>query len=680
MEPAFFVSEFSLSILSILIKQCFGSDFNDIESKLQVKNIVEQLEKLGARTIVCEREYIDKDYSDDYANYYVQSFKDYRGSCARLHFFSKRINQKEFTSILDSEQDLDAKEQELNSLYLGFIVIRPLPFNFLGKVCIKNPYEGRITRRYQVSLFGIALAIQSIAFQEQDRVVSACATTAVWSLLHALPEIHNKHIPSPSAITLAAIGSPLQNVNSFPSKGLNLAQITAALESLSLRQHSFSISRFDKNEKNFLRKFISCYVNSRIPVFIGAQIYKKVADHEYVFHGDHAVVAIGIQINKGNYSLIVHDDRLGPFIKMDLISASIVPGKAAATAKSGVTGANTDFAFEIPGTDELLVPNAALVATYPKKKIGLEPIIRTARMLLESFKEDYLINKNLPAIFSEVGESLSPTALLHECHELKADYFKSSKNSWVRKVLVAHLPHFIWQIRYLIDEKPIVDFLFDATDTPNGNAYIQYVVLDEDIGNYFINGLEQIATGIREKNEFDPVYRTINDQTIYSYHIDIFRRLAPNAPTHKEFLTKTYGELRSPYYLKDTKFAFYPAQILPGDSANRYRFYSAREVGDFDLRNFILSNQTIGEKPSSIWVIDEEGALIIGPDTGHPNLTGANPARIAGEIKLSDCCTFFSVNAQSGRYSKQYQIDSANEYLQNARLRWKEIFPDYKFA
>ncbi len=326
MEPAFFVSEFSPDILSVLIKQCFGADFNDIAAKDQVKVVIDKLAELNAHTIICEREYIDKDFSDDYANYYVQSFKDYRGSCARLHFFSEEYTQEQFSKFLADDDAHDSYVETLNNAYLGFMVIKPLPFTFLGRVCIKSDFINQIFRTYQANLFGIPLTIRSVAFQEQDRVVSACATTAVWSLLHALPDIHNKSIPSPSAITLAAIGLPHQIVNSFPNKGLNLQQITTALESLRLRQHSFSISDFDENEVRFLRKFIECYVNSKIPVFLGAQIYKKTPDRrktnstpDYELYGDHAVVVVGISRDASGYNLVLHDDRVGPFVRVKLV-------------------------------------------------------------------------------------------------------------------------------------------------------------------------------------------------------------------------------------------------------------------------------------------------------------------------------------------------------------------------
>lgn len=685
MEPAFFVSEFSSDILSTLIKQCFGADFNDVVSKLQIQNIICTLGELDAKAIICEREYIDKDFSDDYANYYVQAFKDYRGSCARMHFFSVALTQEEFTSILANDDPQAPRVTQLNDHYLGFMVIKPLPFTFLGKVCIKSPLIGCVSRIYYANLFGIELSIKSIAFQEQDRGVSACATTSVWSLLHALPDIHNKSIPSPSAITLAAFGSPLQNINSFPNKGLNLQQITTALEGLKLRQHSFSISDFDEDESRFLRKFIECYVNSKIPVFLGGQIYKRLSLKKgklnngcnYSLHGDHAVVVVGISREPSDYSLVVHDDRIGPFSQIKLVSIKKNALKGYNAAGDENRNIPKLWAFEIDGEDELLIPRAVLVATYSKKKISATPIIETAKLLLEMYSN----RKNMSTSDLTFAKNLKSTSLLYECNNLKTEYFKTKKSIGISKALVSHFPHFIWRIRYELFREPIIDFLFDATDTPNGAPYLQYVTLDDELGALFISGLKDVATGLRNEKVVDEFWRIVNDKEISNFHFDVLRKIEPASPSHKEFLSARYGDLRSPYYLKDTKFNQYPIHVVPGDVGDRCRLFCADEVVKFklNLREFVVKLQSVDMRKSAIWVIDEDGALIIGPDTGHPNLTGANPARIAGEIRYSEESKHFIINAQSGRYSKQYAIDNIPHYLEGARLLWQIIFPEEKF-
>lgn len=90
----------------------------------QHKNYFETyFNKLGAKTIVAEFDYIDHDYLEDYSNYYVKCFHDYHRKCARLHFFQESFTKDDFSKVLSSENNpLLGKILET---YLGFIVVKP---------------------------------------------------------------------------------------------------------------------------------------------------------------------------------------------------------------------------------------------------------------------------------------------------------------------------------------------------------------------------------------------------------------------------------------------------------------------------------------------------------------------------------------------------------------------------
>lgn len=684
MEPAFFVSEFpkskentedfAIAYLSILIKQCFAADFSDIKDKIQIKNIVSLLRQSHVHTIVCEREYIDRDFSEDFANYYVQGFKNYRDTCARFHFFRNEFDHEKFDQKLHADNEDTDFTKQLQENYLGFLVVKPLPFTFLGRTCIKKPEQIKVNRRHSVNLFGVALQVEAIAFQEQDRVVSACATTAVWSLMHALPEIHNKQIPSPSAITLAATGSPLQNVNGFPNKGLNLTQITTALESFGLRQHSFPIFRFDNDR--FFRDFLSAYLDSGIPVFLGAKIYKQFPTNGgktkgYYLLGDHAVVVLGAELcGKNGMRLIVHDDRIGPYICAD-------SGKAKIYESTSDKGGMRSDGFFLLDTQEFLVPTAALVATFPKKKIGADLIIETAKNLLQMLQKFYPADHAVSTEAWNAIDAAEYSVTLHEAHALKEGYFSQRRNASVTHVLLAHLPHFIWKIHYKMQGQASVDFLFDATSPPNGNPYIAHVILQEEYGSMFFNGISAIARSARENDQFDRLSQASNNSSTFTYHVNVMRKLAPPPLTQMQYLSKTYGPLRPPKYLKDTKFALFRQTIDADDPKDRHRFFSKNDAAKFSLEDF-MNRLDKASKGIAIWVIDEEGALLIGPDHGHPNLTDANPARIAGELTVNG--NTFVLNANSGRYSKHRLADDVTQYLRNAAEMWRDFFPDNQFC
>jgi hypothetical protein len=165
-----------------------------IKNKPQVVYIDNYLRNFDLNTIffIYEDEYIDQHYLEDYASYHVRCFKDYRKTCSRIHLFStenlEKIDlNKTLVDFFNNKRSCINKEN-----YLGFIVIRPIPETFISKICFK-PYKNLIeeenkfilNKTYNVSLFGKHLSIKSIAFQEQDKIISACATTSLWTFFHA---------------------------------------------------------------------------------------------------------------------------------------------------------------------------------------------------------------------------------------------------------------------------------------------------------------------------------------------------------------------------------------------------------------------------------------------------------------------------------------------------------------
>jgi hypothetical protein len=92
---------FSKPTLTTLIKEPFGSDFPEIFHKQQIQYLFQYLSDLEAKSILLEREYIDKDYLEDYVSYYVKCFGNNGEKCARLHFFkTDHIDHKFIEEIL----------------------------------------------------------------------------------------------------------------------------------------------------------------------------------------------------------------------------------------------------------------------------------------------------------------------------------------------------------------------------------------------------------------------------------------------------------------------------------------------------------------------------------------------------------------------------------------------------
>lgn len=715
MTSPYFVSNFSSDLFSALISKCFESDFADIKNKKQIQYIVNYLESLDAKTIVSERVYVDKDYSEDFSSYYVKSFKDYKGYCTRLHFFKNEFHHKHFTELVKKEESnvsipkrdqpdvnytLNSKEAKDN--YLGFIVIKPLPFTFIGKTCLKSYQSNVLKKVYHANLFGLELSVESIAFQEQDRVISACATTAVWSLLHALPERHNKHVPSPSAITLAAIEASDEQINGFPNKGLHTAQIISALEKFRLKHHEWDLNADGAVTElgglplvQSAYRYIDTYISSKIPLLVGLSLFKPSDKHhpatavingsEYYHVGDHAVCTLGTKLSDNKSFIFVHDDRIGPYVELEMSEV---------TAKLDSSDNDTEqkIAFIRTDSKEILIPNVFMVATYPKKRIHLPPINNTCEELLTEVKEYFgdmvmeaqaLLKGNVEPdpvkrkeihndkkefeSYKEFVEKVKFKITLQECRDLKSQYFED-KSIQDKNILFDSLAHFIWKATFEYNNKPFLDLLFDGTDMPNGNAFIKKVILDKSYSSPIVFGLEHLSLRDTEDTEDkDLKFVDQSNEGVTSYTVNVIRALKPKKVDISSYLSSCYGAPKSPQYLKEQEI--FENELV--QQVGITRLFSSLEANTFDLQAFIEKNST------SIWVFDKDGALILGNEDplllqGHPTLTGSEPARIGGEVWLENGEVL--INSKSGRYSGQYLIEEQEQYLFNALNRFKEIF------
>lgn len=127
------------------------------------------------------------------------------------------------------------------------MVVKPLPKTFIGRTCLRvypkinsDTHKKCLSRDYSIDLFGIKLTVRSIAFQEQDKVISACATTSIWSALHAIQWKNIRDVPSRCVITTNAINHINDSSNSFPSKELSNKQILRAIDSEQLKHQTES--------------------------------------------------------------------------------------------------------------------------------------------------------------------------------------------------------------------------------------------------------------------------------------------------------------------------------------------------------------------------------------------------------------------------------------------------------
>lgn len=356
------------------------------------------LKELKCQTIVVEHHYVDRDFAEDVALFYSRSLKGYPSYCARLHFFRESFDEQRWCEMIASASAGRHVEvnQFLQQAYLGFSVVRPLPGCPVGRTVVptfgRDAGDGRwrdfsAVREYHTQLAGFDLRVSGLAFQQQDRGVSACATTALWSALQRVTRIEELGAMTPAAITQAASRYFLGDRRSLPSEGLTIHQICEAVRASGLAPIVVPGVSPENDRATLLG-----YLGSGFPVVLAI---RPVDDGER-----HALCGVGLKLEApkpptdaavrfrdagtGVLAVYVHDDRLGPYARAELGSY---------TTKSGnVTTVRTALSLQWPDKrvevgvwllDAVIVPAPVkLRLTLARMRIlGLAMAQAAARML-----------------------------------------------------------------------------------------------------------------------------------------------------------------------------------------------------------------------------------------------------------------------------------------------------------
>ncbi|MEO5357508.1 MAG: hypothetical protein H7844_09445 [Nitrospirae bacterium YQR-1] len=485
-------------LCKLLCNSCFASA-SEITSKLHIVYFAEYFDYIKAKTIVVEYEYIDRDFLEDYARYYVKCFKDYKRKCKRLHFFKEPFSQSDFTIFL--QEPSDSFREKLNDSYLGFIVVKPLPRTVIGRTCLTTYSDDKrrkfpSTRRYTINLFGIALSVETLAYQEQDSVAAACATSALWSIFQKTGRIFHHHIPTPIEITETATSNLPTQSRSLPNDGLNIEQMAVAIRNVGLEPLFVSVD----NEYT-LKSTMYSYLKGGIPLaFVVRLVDTSSKPNKYYSSDLHAVAISGYSIGKPSPTphtgfltiasqmdkIYVHDDQVGPFARMiiDGINVEIDIG-------DNKTGSYYSISSSWRGKNKKVgsvraLPFAVLIPLYHKIRIPYS-FIETIIMNFDFFVE-YLRNEKY---FSH-SERLKWDIFLSTSNDFKRLILQEGllKGIYLKDVLTCQMPRFIWRALAYIGDAPAIELIFDATDIEQGALLITIIKYDK----MFYNRIKTIVT------------------------------------------------------------------------------------------------------------------------------------------------------------------------------------------
>lgn len=440
---------------------------SEIRSKRRALYLYNYLTRLGARMIIVEPAYIDAGYLDDYAAYYVKCFKTYDRHCKRIHFFSEEISSDDFLHIVDGKVS-DDELQKFTDSYLGFVVARPLPDAIIGRTVLQT-YErdnGRrnytCIRRYAANLFGIELTVKSLAFQEQDTVMAACATVALWCAFNKTRDLFNSLAPTPAEITRVANRRVFQS-RAIPSHGLNLQQMTNVIQHVGLEHEVFRVD----NTTPFV-SLVYAHLRWGLPVILAVEVEgigkhaitlvgysqreKRVRKRELVKLNRKAVEdcppMVGLRIDR----LFAHDDRLGPFVRLDIEMRR--PTKELPMPVRLRPKWPTDANHSKQNKPPAIYPLHVIVPVYHKIRVTFRDV---EKLLLK---------------FTEVLRLMEPKRSIEwDLHLTTTNQYKSSikldegiPESVKRQVLLEPQPKYFWRAELTFEGQRSLELLADATD------------------------------------------------------------------------------------------------------------------------------------------------------------------------------------------------------------------------
>lgn len=282
--------------------------------------------------VVCfvERDYIDRDYRDEYANFYAGIYRSLSDRCQRLHFVSK-----------------------LDHLYLGFVVLRPIPGRLVCRTMLApapalGPFVSCLAPDV-ATVYGEQHRVRAAPFISQDFQYGVCAHASIWMLAQyfnlrfGFPRLHMSDIVEAASV-------PPGNHRTTPSRGLTAQQIVGAMNSLDMLPLSYEVGSGVRLHD--AHEIARTYLDSAIPLLLTK--------------GRHVLVLIGyFHDESGNRIYVAHDDIRGPHQLVEQLGEGerlLIPSPGRIYLDANAAESHAQFLFnELMEVDEEVTRNIEAV-------------------------------------------------------------------------------------------------------------------------------------------------------------------------------------------------------------------------------------------------------------------------------------------------------------------------------
>ena len=478
------------------------TNLSSLKRKHQYKALLTYLQRLNAKVILVEKEHLSNSYASDYAAEYSFGLKHVNKSCKRLHFFSG-----DFSTL---EKLLNTSQNELQKSYLGCITIRPIPNVLFGTILLAIPQNVKNSnfwaiRKYEIEILGSVLAIDTLAFQEQDGLISACATIALWSSLHALHKLFKTPILSPNVISHRAHIRAHNRIRGADEVGLDINDLCNVIKSVDLYPLVRTINDSRKKDTGLISSMIYPYAKMKLPVMLGLELDDD-EQHLITVNGfdpptDFAQKGKNLYSYGGFVSIIyAHDDQTGPFTKVQMV------------ASEGII----KVIRWVNGNDEQSAYSgniSSIIIALPKGiRIPFEDIYEQVHTFFE---------KGLALIYQlPKGEELN---IIWDIYLTKANDYRKQilddntdtySSSQKKDLLIrTSLPNYIWVARGYSSTIPFIEFVFDAMGFPNShNLCAKFIFFSQEVEKIFENHFYPTEDPPSQQN-FDLFVDHFEDQT-----------------------------------------------------------------------------------------------------------------------------------------------------------------------
>lgn len=495
---------------------CAADALSYVCEKRQTKMLSKYLEGAKASAFVVERQYVDRDFMEDFASYYARCFQPFGRFCCRVHFWGPGVDVDSMTAQLYTavlEGGIDERSRKIGELYLGYVVFRPLPHTVYGRICLRPYAPGHdicfcVQQKIDVHLLGIPLHVKTMPFQEQDTVISACATSALWSAFQITGRKFIHAIPSPHRITnMATLGGDCET-RPFPNKGLTIGQMGRAIFMVGL-----SLQTLSSRMRSIFVAEVYAYLKIGLPVVLVAEMLEDESKGDNSADW-HAVTVCGYHINPKTHGrvcngirllgadideLYCHDDRIAPFAKMTICGGP----------DEEVNNWQTQMCAQHKTDYEIISMKYALVPVYHKIRIGLVDVISELHGFNDLLKVALMDGADGCAA---VGDELVWDIHLSTDVDVKQEVRTVSKydSQGIVRILDCAMPRYIWKASVSLGEDRLAIFLIDATGIAQGlNVFL---VMTEDhafgellakIAKNHVDSNNSFVKGVRPKNDFE---------------------------------------------------------------------------------------------------------------------------------------------------------------------------------